>query len=268
MRRELRRWCAYGAAALGLLLGLAPLATAASHRTTNFVVNAPSVAIAQQIANHAEACRLAIARAWLGKELPPWSQPCPIQVKITAGNAGGLTTFGFTGDRVSSRDMQVEGRLDRILASSLPHEITHTVFAECFGGPMPRWADEGACLLSEDLLEINRHDQIVAALLARRQDLPLARLFSMEEYPDDLMGFYGQGYSVSRFLVEVGGRPRFLRFVQDGLQSDWNTAARSHYGLADCRELERAWKSWYRVNYLETTAALPDGRTTIATAAE
>ena len=30
------------------------------------------------------------------------------------------------------------------------------------------------------------------------------------------MGFYGQGYSVSRFLVEMGGRPRFLQFVRDG----------------------------------------------------
>ena len=28
----------------------------------------------------------------------------------------------------------------------------------------------------------------------------------MEEYPSDLMGFYGQGYSISRFLIEMGGK--------------------------------------------------------------
>ena len=74
---------------------------------------------------------------------------------------------------------------------------------------MPRWADEGASLLSEDAREIGRHDNIVANLLNRRGEYPLGRLFVIEEYPSDLMGFYGQGYSVSRFLVEMGGRPRF-----------------------------------------------------------
>src|SRR5262249_18711803 len=114
-----------------------------------------------------------------------------------------------------------------------------------FGGPMPRWADEGASLLSEDQREKQRHDQIVQALLARRGDMPLARLFRVEEYPKDLMGFYGQGYSVSRFLVEIGGRPRFLKFVREGMQEAWDEAARAHYGLADCRELDRAWRSWH-----------------------
>ena len=69
----------------------------------------------------------------------------------------------------------------------------------------------------------------------------------MEEYPSDLMGFYGQGYSISRFLIEMGGRPRFLKFVKDGIGTGWDTATRTHYGLADVRELDRAWHSWHRV---------------------
>jgi hypothetical protein len=76
-------------------------------------------------------------------------------------------------------------------------------------------------------------------------------LFVLEEYPSDLMGFYGQGYSVSRFLVEIGGRPRFLKFVKEGMEGGWDAAARSHYGLADCRELDRAWRSWYKVVVVE-----------------
>ena len=143
--------------------------------------------------------------------------------------------------------MTVEGRLDRILASALPHEITHTIFAAYFGGPMPRWADEGASLLSEDLVERQRHDQISVDLFARRGEMPLARLFVVENYPRDLMGFYGQGYSISRFLIEMGGRPRFLEFVRDGMKDGWDTAARAHYQLANVRELDRAWRSWHRV---------------------
>jgi len=229
-----------------LLLGLLPVLLGASHRSPNFVVQADTREIARQVAEHAEECRRTIARAWLGRELPDWTAPCPIKVKLTGGEAGGMTSFGFDRGRVSDQSMVVEGRLERILASAIPHEVTHTIFAAYFGGPMPRWADEGASLLSEDDRERKRHDDIAVDLLSRRGEVPLGELFRIEEYPDDLMGFYGQGYSVSRFLIEIGGRPRFLQFVRDGLQSDWDGATLDHYGLANVRELDRAWRSWHR----------------------
>ena len=229
------------------ILVLVPVFGGASARTANFVVESKSPEVARRVADHAEACRKSIAFAWLGHELPTWPTPCPIKVNVTGGEAGGVTTFGFARGKVSDQVMTVEGRLDRILASALPHEVTHTIFAAYFGGPMPRWADEGASLLSEDARELGRHDQIIAGVLARRADLPLGRLFPMEDYPADLMGFYGQGYSVSRFLVEMGGRPRFLAFVRDGQRSGWDGAAKAHYGLADVRELDRAWRSWHLV---------------------
>ena len=69
----------------------------------------------------------------------------------------------------------------------------------------------------------------------------------IEDYPKDLMSFYGQGYSISRFLIEMGGRPRFLRFVRDGLKDGWDPATRIHYQLTNVRELDRAWRSWHRV---------------------
>lgn len=224
-----------------------PCLGGASYRSKNFVVEAQTREIAKTVAEHAEVCRVSIAKAWLGQELPPWSTPCPIKVNLTRGEAGGLTSFGFNRGKVTDQSMTVEGRLERVLASAIPHEVTHTVFAAYFGGPMPRWADEGASLLSEDLRERKRHDQIVVDLLARRGDLPLGRLFRLEEYPSDLMGFYGQGYSISRFLIEMGGRPRFLKFVKDGLDGGWDSSTKAHYGLADVRELDRAWRSWHKV---------------------
>jgi hypothetical protein len=83
--------------------------------------------------------------------------------------------------------------------------------------------------------------------MRRRGEIPLARLFQIEEYPQDLMSFYGQGCSISRFLIEMGGRPQFLSFVRDGLESGWDHATRSHYRLGSVRELDRAWRSWHRV---------------------
>jgi hypothetical protein len=229
-----------------VLVGL-PFLAGASARTKNFTVEAPTPEAARQIAQHAEKCRQEIALAWLGEQLPDWPAPCAIKVKITGGEAGGVTSFGFADGRVVDQEMSVEGRLDRILASALPHEVTHTVFAAFFGGPMPRWADEGASLLSEDLRERRRHDRFASDLLNRNAAWPLGQLFSIEEYPKDLMGFYGQGYSVSRFLVEIGGRPRFLTFVRDGMQRGWDLSARQHYGLTNARELDRAWRSWHVV---------------------
>jgi hypothetical protein len=241
------------------LVGALPLLCGASHRTANFVVEAPNAEIARTVAEHAEKCRRTIARAWLGKELADWARPCPVKVKVTAGEAGGLTSFGFDHGHVTDQSMVVEGRLERILASALPHEITHTIFAAYFGGPMPRWADEGASLLSEDDRELRRHDQIADDLFARRGALTLATLFQIEEYPKDLMSFYGQGYSISRFLVEIGGRPRFLKFVRDGLESGWDRATVDHYGLADVRELDRAWRSWHRVASTASRSPHRDG---------
>jgi hypothetical protein len=237
-----------GRRALALIVWLlVPLLGGASHRTTNFVVEAPTAEMARQVAEAAEAYRSAIARQWLDREIAAWSKPCPIRVKLTRGEAGGVTSFGFDHGRVNDQEMMVEGRLERILASALPHEITHTVFAAYFGGPMPRWADEGASLLSEDLRERRRHDKIAEDLLIRRGDLHLSRLFVIEEYPSDLLGFYGQGYSISRFLIEMGGRPRFLRFVREGTQTGWDSATRNHYGIAGVHELDRAWRAWHRV---------------------
>jgi hypothetical protein len=233
-----------------VVLGGGPLG-AATHETVNFRVEAPTAKAAKAVAERAEVCRDLIAKAWLGRDLPDWAVKCPVKVTLTGGEAGGLTTFDFDRGQVARQVIKVEGRLDRILASALPHEVTHTVFAAFFGGPMPRWADEGASLLSEDTREIERHEKIVWDLLQRRGAFPLGRLFVLEEYPSDLMGFYGQGYSVSRFLVEIGGRPRFLKFVKEGMEGGWDAAARSHYGLADCRELDRAWRSWYKVVVVE-----------------
>ena len=90
-----------------------PALAGASHRTANFVVEAPTADVARQVAERAEACRVSIARSWLGHELPTWAAPCPIRVKLTRGEAGGLTSFGFHRGKVSDQTMSVEGRRDR-----------------------------------------------------------------------------------------------------------------------------------------------------------
>jgi hypothetical protein len=112
---------------------------------------------------------------------------------------------------------------------------------------VPRWADEGGAILSEDEQEHRRHSQL-AREIVRRGDraIPLSRLFSLKEYPNDVMVLYAQGFSVSEFLVSRRSRPVFLDFVAEGLKNDWDQAAKAHYGYEKVDDLERAWLAHLR----------------------
>src|SRR5262249_25945906 len=100
-------------------------------RTVNFMVSAPSLRIARLVGEAAERHRQELAKRWLGKELPAWPQPCPIRVTINSRGSAGATRFNYDyrgGFEVL--EMELAGPLDRILASTLPHEVTHTVWAD------------------------------------------------------------------------------------------------------------------------------------------
>ena len=114
----------------------------ASQRTPNFVVEASTPELAAEFGRLAEKYRREKAIEWLGREMPTWPQPCPLKITVTMGGAGGATSFNFLGNRID-QTMHIEGALDRLKVSVLPHEVTHTVFAYHFRQPVPRWADEG-----------------------------------------------------------------------------------------------------------------------------
>lgn len=214
----------------------------ASYRTTNFIAEAPTPQIAQQVGVAAEQYRKEKAVQWLGQEMPNWSRPCPIHVKVTMSGAGGATRFQFDGGHIMDIDMTIEGSLDRLLSSVLPHEVTHTVFANHFRCPVPRWADEGGSVLSEDDTERNRHDMLCRQILnTSGRAMPLRRLFALKEYPPDVMALYAQGFSVVSFLVGQSSRPAFLNFVSHGMQYGWDSACQVHYKYKNVEELEQAW---------------------------
>jgi hypothetical protein len=215
----------------------------AAYRTDNFVVEAPDAQTARQIGEAAEKCRHDKAVLWLGQPMPRWKKACPLTVRVTMGGPGGATSFQFDQGRVLRQNMEVNGPVGRMLASVLPHEVTHTVFAHYFRQPVPRWADEGGAVLSEDEQECRRHDTLVRQLLNQGRAVPLARLFPLKDYPRDVMVLYAEGYSVARFLVEKKDRKTFLAFVAHGMSKGWNKAARKYYNYKNVDRLELAWRS-------------------------
>ena len=231
-----RRFC------WALLAGLAMTATAsaAKVRTTNFVVETARQDDAEEFARLAEHYRKQKAVEWLGREMPPWREPCHLRVTITANGAGGATTFDF-GGREIFQEMHIEGARDRLKHSVLPHEVTHTVFAHHFRQPVPRWADEGGSVYSEDDLERGRHDKLCKQILNAGDGIQLKALFRMKEYPRQVMILYAQGYSVTRFLVEKSDRQTFLNFVAAGMRNGWDAACNEFYQYRTVDELEGAW---------------------------
>lgn len=218
------------------------LSLGAGYRTQNFVVEAPNAQIAQTIGQWAEHYRKQKALEWLGQEMPPWPEPCPLRVTISMNGSGGATSFAFDRGRILSQEMQIEGALDRLVASVLPHEVTHTVLAHYFRQPVPRWADEGGSVLSEDDIERTRHDRLVREILnTPGRAIPLRRLFAMTQYPRDVMVLYAEGYSVTSFLVGKSNRSQFLAFVARGLRGDWDGAVRQYYGYQSVEALEQDW---------------------------
>src|SRR6185437_7371833 len=130
---------------------------------------------------------------------------------------GGETSFTFSGDAnrgvVASQQMYIFGPVRQLLNSVLPHEVTHTVLAHHFGRPVPRWADEGGSVLSENDEERFNHDIKCREILNAGRGIPLRVLFTLKEYPKDMLVVYAQGYSICQYLIDQGGKRKFLQFV-------------------------------------------------------
>ena len=220
----------------------------ARYKTPNFVVTASTPQIAEQVGQAAEKYRRELATDWLGKELPKWSEPCPIAVKTGPNlGAGGATSFMFDRGEVYGWRMNIQGSLERVLDSVLPHEVTHTIFASHFRQPLPRWADEGACTTVEHASERQKQEQMLIQFLRTGRGIPFSRMFVMKEYPADVMPLYSQGYSLARFLIGQGGKQKYLEFLGEGLkQEDWVNVTRRHYGFDSLAILQNSWLDWVR----------------------
>ncbi|MAT15034.1 MAG: hypothetical protein CMJ46_07165 [Planctomyces sp.] len=220
----------------------------ATYKTANFVVHADKAPVAEQVAKTAEQCRKEIAIAWLGKELPgDWNTPCQVKVKVGQIGAGGATTFKFNKGEVYGWDMQVQGTLERILDSVIPHEVSHTIFASYFRRPLPRWADEGAATIVEHISEKKRQLDLLHDVLDTNRRIPLNKLLEITEYPrnhQDVLTLYAEGFSLADFLIQVGGRKRFLRLLDKAEEESWEVAFRDIYNLESVGDLESRWRGW------------------------
>jgi len=221
----------------------------ASVTSPNFRVIARNASLANHVAAEAERTRKELAIHWLGQEIPNWPQPCPLIVNDGNMLANGETKYTLIPEGgVANFQMTVSGSVERILDSVLPHEITHTILASHFsalGKPIPRWADEGACTTVEHVSERSKHDHMLVRYLSEGRGIPFAVLFSLREYPPDIMPLYAQGYSLSCFLIAQGGPRQFVKFLERGMETeDWVAAVEEFYEYPLIGKLQTAWNDW------------------------
>ena len=232
-------------------------ALGASHRTANFIVQAPTPEFAREVGQAAENLRRDLAIQWTGQAMPNWAARCPITVRVGPSlGAGGATSFVFELGEVFRWQMSVQGTRERILDSVLPHEITHTVFATHFRAPLPRWADEGACTTVEHISEKSKQKKLLVRFLKTGRGISFSRMFAMKEYPSDVLPLYSQGYSLARFLIASGNKREFMAFVGQGMKTeDWSLAVREFYGDESLRALQDRWLDWVRRGSPDVTPA-------------
>jgi hypothetical protein len=231
---------------------------AASYQTVNFTVTAERADVAEKVGKEAEFCRRSLAVFWLGKPLPNWSRPCKIQVNEGTMGAGGQTTFQFVRGEVLNWRMQVQGSLERILDSVIPHEVNHTIFACHFRRPLPRWADEGAATLFEHRSEQLKQLALLNDVVRNRDELiSLRDLLSMKDYPRGhrpMLTLYAQGYALADFLVQQKGRQAYLKLISDGERMGWEDAIRRNFDHEGIESLEKNWQGWVLAGMPKLTA--------------
>jgi len=226
----------------------------------NFIVFAATPQFAAQVSQAAEQYRKDLAVYWIGKELPAWSQRCPLHVTASPRlGAGGETRFSLMPGGVGNWMMSVQGTEQRVLDSVLPHEITHTIFATHFAPYnkyVPRWADEGACTTVEHIEEKGKHVKFLQSFLRTGRGIPFNRMFTLKDYPDDILPLYAQGHSVVQFLLDQGGPQKFIAFLEEGMRTDtWQTAMKNHYQYTTIGELQSEWNRWLRDGSPESLVA-------------
>jgi hypothetical protein len=225
---------------------VATVSMGARYETPNFIIETKDARQAEQYGKAAERFRRDLAIEWLGEEMPRWGDRCPITVEVGSRlGAGGATTFVFDHGEVFGWRMTIQGSHERVLDSVLPHEITHMILASYFRQPLPRWADEGASTSVEHISERTRHRKMLQEFLREDRGIPFNVMFAMKEYPSDIMPLYAQGYSLSEYLIQQGGKRKFLAFLDSGLQGErWGEAVSHHYGSANLGVLQNAWLGW------------------------
>ena len=214
---------------------------------------------ARRLAQCCETWRGRLRKIWItSPDEPCWCPKCDVHVhphrdayNQTLNRPGdtsvGSTTMNFDQRRAVLRRIDVRADAGDWSNAALPHELTHVVLGERFGGhALPRWADEGIAMLSESSEKHRERLTNLQETLARRPTLSLADLVRAERMPQPHLrdAFYGQSVALTSWLVRKSTPAKFADFIEESQRSGIDLALKEHYQLNGVAELQREWNEW------------------------
>lgn len=224
--------------------------------TASFRIWAPSRPATDHLAANCETLRSNLRRTWLSNEADEaWSAKCIVVVhgdlksyRRAIGDARdrsvGLATYEVKQRRIVGRRIDLRSDAERWWADALPHELTHVLLADAFGGrAVPAWVGEGLAVLSESHRKQDQRALEVRRAAAAGMIMPTTRLLALEGPPaaQDRDVFYGQSALLVSWLIQRRGRERFLKFVESNRENGPNAALLEVYGVAAAGRLDELW---------------------------
>lgn len=161
----------------------------------------------------------------------------------------GSTIMNFDQGRTVLRRIDVRADATDWSNAALPHELTHVVLGERFGGhALPRWADEGIAMLSESP---DKHRERLASLrdiFRSGKALGLADLVRMDRLPaaHQRDAFYGQSVALSSWFMGRSTPAEFADFIETSQRQGIGASLKKHYSLDGLAGLQREWDGWVR----------------------
>jgi hypothetical protein len=143
------------------------------------------------------------------------------------------------------------------IESVLPHELTHAVINEFFGGQSsktPRWLHEAVA----GRFEQTRDHYGAAARLARwvvaGEYFRLRDLFEQKVYPERIELFYEQSAAVVLYLFEAGPDAMYAFLSELAAGNGHDAACAAALGIPEkgaVEEFEKRWVDWMRRRYVK-----------------
>ncbi|HMO18135.1 MAG TPA: hypothetical protein PKA63_11130 [Oligoflexia bacterium] len=161
---------------------------------------------------------------------------------------------------VKELKVAVFGSEERMLNSTLPHEITHALMSQICKSFPPIWLNEGVACFNEE--EKTRNDSIRKCFeaISKGESISLREVFNTYSYPEnsaDIWKYYDQSTLVSEFLIRNKGLKEFVElgidiclsksvrpYMKDSALSE--DALRKRYGYANIEKLEEDLHKWIK----------------------
>ncbi len=147
------------------------------------------------------------------------------------------------GGAVATRRIDI--RVDRPdWLQHLPHELTHMLTdGRITTEQLPPWIDEGMALIADPAVKRAAHFRDLQDALQAGRQFRMTDLLACQDYPRPslMAAFYGQSLSVVEFLIDRGGRERFVDFVKQATREGYDAALRDIYGIRGLPELDLLW---------------------------